>query len=163
MTANGGDPLDESIVTALSCLELLAWGVLEIEHQWLKLPRDGDLNLAGRLRLLLHWAGIDPAIPPQLSALTSLTTADTNVTDGPSALAWLRNRSVHPPKLPKTGLPGWPSPERLQEGWRLALEYANLIILRLLGHTGEYGSRLHMEGRWVGSMTPVPWAAPYRR
>jgi hypothetical protein len=163
VTANAASPLDESIVTALSCLELLAWAVLEVEERWLDLPRDGELSLAGRLRLLLRWAGIDPTIPPQLTALAGLTKADNNVTDGPTALTWIRNRSVHPPKVPRSGVPGWPSAEQLQEGWRLALEYANLVILRLLGHTGQYGSRLHTEGRWMGSMTPVPWAEPYDR
>lgn len=161
ITANTADPLDESIVTALSCLELLAWAILQIEHHWLNLPGDGELTLAGQLRLLLHWTGIDPAIPPQLTALIAMTKEDSNIIDGPSALARIRNRSVHPPRLPKSGVPGWPSADRLHEGWRLALEYADLVILRLLGHMGEYGSRLHMDGRWTGEMTPVPWDAPY--
>ena len=162
VTGHRADPLEESVVTVLGCLELLAWAILEVDAGWLDLPRDGTLTLAGRLRLLLRWAGIDPSIPSQLMALIGLANEDNNVIDGAAALTWVRNRSVHPPKLPKSGVPGWPSFERLHEAWRLALEYANLVILRLLGHTGEYGSLLHREGRWTGSMTPVPWTEPWR-
>ncbi|HET9731119.1 MAG TPA: hypothetical protein VFP54_00460 [Acidimicrobiales bacterium] len=162
VTAHRADPLDESIVTILSCLELLAWSVLQIEERWLE-PGDGELTLAGRLRLLLRWIGQDQTIPPQLKGLVGLAKAETNVIDGPTALTWVRNRLVHPPKLPKTSVPGWPEFDQQHEVWRLALEYAHLVILRLLGFTGEHGSLLHMDGRWTGTMTPVPWKEPYTR
>jgi hypothetical protein len=158
VSANRADPLDVSIVTALSCLELIAWAALQVDLGWLDLPRDGALNLTGRVRLLLRWAGIDPAIPESLVALRKLAEADSNVPDGPAAVAWVRNRSVHPPKVYKTGEPGWPTSGQLVEAWRLALEYADLLILRLLGHNGDYGSRLHVKGRWSGTVTRVPWA-----
>ncbi len=157
VSTNGADPLDVSIVTALSCLKLLAWAALQVDLGWLD-PRDGQLNLTGRLRLLLRWSEIDPAIPEQLEALSALAASDRNIPDGPAAIAWVRNRSVHPPKLRKSGKPDWPSWKQLHEAWRLALEYADLVILRLLGHSGDYGSRLYVKGRWMGTVTRVPWA-----
>jgi hypothetical protein len=157
VSANNVRPLEVSIPVALSCLELLAWAVLEAEERWLD-QRDGHLALAGRLRLLLRWADIDPAIPPQLDALTKLAKSDANIPDGPAAIAWVRNRSVHPPKMSKTGEPGWPESEQLHHAWRLAMEYSELVILRLLNHDGDYGSRLHVDGRHWGTVQRVPWA-----
>lgn len=159
VSANRADPTDVSIVTALSCLELLAWAALQVDLGWLDLPRDGQLTLTGRLRLLLRWANIDPAIPEQLTMLGQLSASDSNIPDGPAAIAWVRNRSVHPPKAGKDKKPGWATPAQLIEAWRLALQYCDLVILRLLGYNSDYGSRLHIEGRWTGTVERVPWAA----
>lgn len=63
VSANDADPLDVSIPTACTGLELLAWAVLEIDQQWLK-EADGELNTAGRFRLLLRWADIAASSRP---------------------------------------------------------------------------------------------------
>jgi hypothetical protein len=160
VSANDPDPIEEAVTTAAAGLELLSWAVLVIHERWLR-PGEGDLTAAGKLRLLLKWSEIDSEIPPQLKALTALAKAYDDITDGPTAIHWVRNRTVHPPKKVRTGQPDWPNHDELVEAWRLSVEYLHLVILRLLGHEGEFASCLHVEGRHVGTMTPVPWQAPY--
>lgn len=162
VSGTDGNPIDQAVVTVVACLELLAWAILEVDETWLD-PRDGNLSLAGRLRLLLRWASIDSTVPSQLEALTKLQARDMNIVDGPSAIVWVRNRLVHPPRLKSGNAPGWPSYEELHEAWRLGLEYGSLILLRLLGHSGDYGSLLHMAGRCQGDMTAVPWQDQHAR
>lgn len=156
LDANVPNPVDSAIVVSHSALELLAWAVLVVEHRWLD-PKDGDLATAGRIRLLLRWAGIDSAIDPRLTALQRLAKRE-NCIDGPDALAFVRNRIVHPPRRLPKGAPSWPSWGELVESWRLAMEYAELVLLRILDYEGEYGTRFHTEGRWPGQTQSVPWA-----
>jgi len=157
LTANVPKPVETAIAVSHSTLELLAWAVLVVDKQWLN-PNDGKLAVAGRMRLLLRWAGIDTAIDPRLTALHALAKKE-NLPDGPKALAYVRNRIVHPPVKQPNGKPLWLSHDELTESWRLGLEYAELVILRILGHSGHYGGRFHMEGRWPGEVSHVPWAA----
>lgn len=157
LEANTPDPVDSAIVVSHSVLELLAWAVLVVEERWLD-PKDGRLASAGNIRLLLRWAGIDGSIDPRLGALEALAKRE-NCVDGPDALVYVRNQIVHPPrKLPK-GEPSRPGSEEMIDAWRLAMEYAELALLRILGHQGHYGSRFHTEGRWAGQIERVPWAA----
>jgi hypothetical protein len=44
------------------------------------------------------------------------------------------------------------------DAWRLELQYGELVLLKLLGYEGRFGGRLHMRGRSVGQVEPVPWA-----
>jgi len=156
LTANNPNPVDVAVPVSFSTLELLAWAVLFEDQQWLN-EKDGKLNMAGRTRLLLRWAGIDPTIDSRLTALTALAKRE-NCIDGPDVLAFVRNRLVHPLRRAKEGPPDWPSWETQIDAWRLVMQYVELVILRLLDHQGRYGSRFHMEGRWPGQIEPVPWA-----
>lgn len=155
LDANVPNPVDSAIVVSHSALELLAWAVLVVEHRWLD-PKDGELTAAGRIRLLLRWAHVETAIDPRLSALQVLASRESCV-DGPAALAFVRNRIVHPPRKLPNGSPSWPTPAEQIDTWRLATEYADLAILRILGHQGHYGSRFHTTGRWAGDIERVPW------
>jgi hypothetical protein len=157
LTANVPKPLETAIAVSHGTLELLAWAVLVVDKQWLN-PNDGKLAVAGRMRLLLRWAGIKTAIDPRLTALQALAKTE-NLPDGPKALAYVRNRIVHPPGKQPDGKPMWLSHDELTDSWRLGLEYAELVILRILDHSGHYGGRFHMEGRWPGEVSRVPWAS----
>lgn len=68
----------------------------------------------------------------------------------------VRNGVVHPPK--KLSDPEWPTGDELFETWRLAAWYLELAILRVLGYSDEYTSRLQLTG-WAGETEPVPWQA----
>ncbi len=156
LEANTPDPVDTAIVVSHSALELLAWAVLVVEERWLD-PKDGRLASAGNIRLLLRWAGIDASIDPRLEALEALAKRE-NCVDGPDALVFVRNQIVHPPRKLMQGERSRPGSEEMIDAWRLAMEYAELAILRILGHKGHYGSRFHTEGRWAGQIERVPWA-----
>jgi hypothetical protein len=71
-----------------------------------------------------------------------------NWNDGPKALAAVRNLLVHPSKQKQ--LPYY-------DAWRLAKWYTELVLLKLVGFTGEYSDRTRAQ-RWVGAVDPVPWA-----
>ncbi|MEY2590537.1 MAG: hypothetical protein QOJ67_2521 [Acidimicrobiaceae bacterium] len=156
VSANDPHPLDAAIPTAQTALELLSWAVLVIKETWL-VPGEGDLSFQGRLRLLLKWAGIDPAVPVELVDMERVR-REANLTDAPATIAWVRNRLVHPPKMGNDGLPQWPSHDLQVDVWRLSLQYIELIVLRLLGYQGRFGTRTHIDGRWAGDVEPVPWA-----
>lgn len=157
LEANSPDPVDSAIVVSHSALELLAWAVLVVEERWLD-PKDGKLASAGNIRLLLRWAGIDGSIDPRLEALEALAKRE-NCVDGPGALVFVRNQIVHPPKKFPKGEQRRPGSEEMNDAWRLAMEYAELALLRILGHKGHYGSRFHTKGRWDGQIEQVPWEA----
>lgn len=111
------------------------------------------MTAAGMTRLLLGWAGVPLDVPAQLAHLKA--EADSRSLDGPAAVVWVRNRLIHPPKRARDG---WPSSDVITDAWRLALEYLELCVLRLLDYRGRYGHRRHMKGRGLAATTPVPWA-----
>lgn len=153
--ANDASPLDTAVPTAQAGLELLAWAVLVEREQWLH--HDARLDAAGRIRLLLRWAGIPTGIPDEFAELGAWCGARISEDlDGPRAITFVRRTLVHPPKKAAD----WPDHEVLHLAWRLALGYLELAMLRVLGYDGVYASRHYLEGRWVGTVEPVPWVAP---
>jgi hypothetical protein len=155
LAANGPEVLDVRIPVACSGLELLGWAVLQ-RHQWLTRDGLGRLPAAGRVRLLMQWAGIPVALPTQFGALAGrrgrLGQPDVA---GPELIFDVRNSLVHPPK--RIDEPEWPCHSELLEAWQLATWYLELAVVRLLGYQGEYVSRLRPEG-WIGDTEIVPWA-----
>jgi hypothetical protein len=152
--ANVPDPLDDSVMAAWTALELLAWAVLKIDQEWLSADDWDKLTAAGTVRLLLAWAGVPAEIPDVLTPLISLARAR-NLVDGPAVVGWVRNRLTHPPKKPADG---WPDHDELVSAWRLLLQYVELIVLRLLSYEGAYGTRMHLDGRFTGTVEQVPWS-----
>jgi hypothetical protein len=148
VAANRPDPLDLAPVQSQIGLELLAWAVLAETEGWI-VPSD-RLDAHSRLRLLLKWASIPTAPQPELPALSTFAKAEG--IDGPEAITRVRNGIVHAPRRHVE----WPDFGLLVDTWKLSQWYLELLILRLLGYTGGYGSRL-IEGRWSGDLTPVPW------
>jgi hypothetical protein len=150
--------LDVRIPVACSGLELLAWAVLQ-RWQWLTRDGLGRLPAAGRVRLLLQWAGIRVELPAQLGALAArrgrLGQPDMA---GPELVFDVRNGLVHPPK--RIEEPEWPDPNELFEAWQLATWYLELVVVRLLGYQGEYRSRLRLEG-WTYDTELVPWSTSH--
>ena len=155
LAANGPEVLDVRIPVACSGLELLGWAVLQ-RQQWLTRDGLGRLPAAGRVRLLLQWAGIPVELPSQFGALVArrgrLGQPDFA---GPEVLFDVRNNLVHPPR--RIEEPEWPGHSELLEAWQLATWYLELAVIRLLGYEGEYASRLRLGG-WIGDTELVPWS-----
>jgi hypothetical protein len=155
LAANGPEVLDVRIPVACSGLELLSWGVLQ-RQQWLTREGLSRLPAKGRVRLLLHWAGIPVELPAQFDALAArrrrLGQPDVA---GPELVFDVRNNLVHPPK--RIDEPEWPDRDQLLEAWQLATWYLELAVIRLLGYEGEYLSRLQLGGSEFDT-EPVPWS-----
>jgi hypothetical protein len=127
---------------------------LTIEQDWLRLQEAEEMSAESKLRLLLRWANVPTELPARLKALKTFAGGGTDV-DGPAAIARVRNRIVHPPKK-RDG--HWPSGEQVIQAWQLALEYAELVVLRVVGYDGNFGTRVYEGGRWEGDTQRVPWA-----
>jgi hypothetical protein len=155
LAANGPEVLDVRIPVACSGIELLGWAVLQ-RQQWLTRDGLGRLPAAGRVRLLLQWAGIPVELPTQFDALAArrgrLGQPDFA---GPEVLFDVRNNLVHPPR--RIEEPEWPHHDELLEAWQLATWYLELAVIRLLGYEGEYVSRLRLGG-WDLDTETVPWS-----
>jgi len=153
--ANGPGVLDVRIPIACSGLELMAWAVLQ-HHQWLSAEDLGRLSSGSRARLLLQWAQIPIGLPAGSTALDARRRRlGQQSAGGPEMIFGVRNDLVHPPK--RFSDPEWPTWEELFEASQLATRYLELVILRVLGYTGEYVNRLQPQG-WETDTEPVPWA-----
>ena len=153
VSANWPNPVEQAIVAAQSGLELLGW-VRFVEGGEVSAPDRRDLAkipAPKKLQMLLDIGGIDPSIPPSLTALPGL---DPNWSSGPGVVVGVRNRLVHPRK--KSGQVSW-THDVLIEVWLLASRYLELCLLHLLGVTSGVRDRLNSDV-WVGSIKAPPWA-----
>lgn len=155
-TYTDAERMDESrgVTPACTALETLCWAILVETERWLTggRPTDGGeneydkLTTAGQIRLLLRWAGISTEIPSSLPKLSRK--AASGNWDGPQTVVWVRNRVVHPDRREQLvdGLSA--------ESLHLAMWYAELVVLRLLGYDGYFRDRLDS-----GAIKRVPWVA----
>jgi hypothetical protein len=148
--------IDTKIVTACSGLELLAWAILQ-HRQWLTADALGRLSAGASVRLLFQWAGIPVELPDRFSALARRQgRLSQPYWAAPELIFNLRNGLVHPPK--NVADPEWPEANELIDAWRLSAWYLELSIIRVLGYSGEYSSRLNSAGS-RDKTEPVPWHA----
>ena len=141
--------VDGGIILLQAALELLSWQLFVGDRKALSREGFGKLPADDHLRLLIESCGIPTDIPPGLSDLASMA-KELNWSDGPKALAAVRNLLVHPDR--RRPLPCY-------DAWRLAEWYVELALLRMLCFTGEYSARTEAQ-RWVGAVDRVPWAKP---
>jgi hypothetical protein len=146
--------IEGSIVLTQTAFELLASAVLVERHGWLSTDGYEKLAAADRIRLLLLWAGIPTAVPPELVDLTRQAKAD-NWPDTPTAAAMIRNTITHPTKKNRERFGKHLAGARA-EVWMLGLWHLELCLLRLFEYQGAYGNRL--KSRYVGRVEQVPWA-----
>jgi len=141
--------VDGGIVLLQAALELLSWQFFVVERR--ALSREGFGRLPGddQLRLLIESCKIPTNIPPGLTDLYCKA-KELNWSDGPKALAAVRNLLVHPSTQKR--LPYY-------DAWRLAEWYVELVLLRMLSFSGVYSDRTRAQ-RWVGAVDAVPWAKP---
>ena len=147
---------ERAIVPACTALEMLGWSILVVQEKWLTGDRHPDrgrggyerLTAADRLRLLLKWVDLTAEVPAHMPNMLAKAAENDDRWDSAELIAWTRNRVVHPDKhdqLPN-GL--------AQEVWMVAMQYTELIVLKLFGYDGYYRNRLNEE-----AVERVPWAA----
>jgi hypothetical protein len=146
---------ESRIVLAQVALELLSWVCL-VEEQRLYHPGDFEkISAAGRIRALLHHAGVPTVIPDHLNSLQSV--CDVDAFDGPGVISRVRNALVHPTKKKRALMESVDGEQRM-ECSQLALQYLELVILAICGHDGYYSRRGWRGWKGVGNdEVPVPW------
>lgn len=130
-------PPETGIVVAQQALEQLAWTVLVAGSD--RLSRDGfeRLPASDRLRLALTAQNIPITIAPRLRD----PAARASYQDGPHAITDIRNSLVHPSKV--TRIQDFIGKD-LETWRRFALEYIDLMLLRLTDYAGPYVSSLSL-------------------
>ena len=132
--ANSPITADTSLVLGQNVLELVAW-VRFVEELQTHTARDFDQRKASeRLRELIAWLSIRPAVP---AALTSLyhEAEQRGWADGPHAITEVRNSLIHPRSRQR--LMATPVRARI-ELHELILWYVELTLLRLIDYRGGY-------------------------
>jgi hypothetical protein len=141
--------LDTGIILNQAALELLAWNYVVKDRMLISEEGFEKLWASDQFRLLLSSLDIPLEVPSHLKALNSLTKSH-NWVDAPQTLAEIRNDIIHPKKKVESKPLG-----AMYEAWSLGLWYIELVLLRLLGHEGQYGNRLVQ--KWRGQTEMVPW------
>lgn len=144
-SGNDPRPLQTAINLAVAGLELMSW---------VQLVRDGNMPesefedhgaRARTIRELVGSVGIDTdRVPEELQSLRRQGQL------GHDAIWKLRSRFTHP-RMHSIST----QHEVLEDAWRLATWYLELVLLHWFGYEGSYMSRLRP--RWVGDVTEVPW------
>jgi len=142
--------LDTGIILNQAALELLAWNYVVKDRKLISEEGFKELWASDQFRLLLSSLDIPLEVPSHLKALNRLTKSY-NWLDAPQTLAEIRNDIIHPKKKVGSKALG-----AMHEAWNLGLWYIELVLLRLFGHSGEYGNRLTQ--KWRGQTEKVPWA-----
>ena len=143
-----------SIVLAQTALELLSWMHFIHDNNSLSHSSFNRMDAADQIGLLFSAVNIPLEIPQQLTHLSQYAKKNTfekNHLNGPRAITSIRNTIVHPGKNQN---PPHHDGHIVVEAKRLILWYLELSILRKLGYSGEYSSRVHDSNDVL-----VPWAS----
>lgn len=141
------------IVLSQVALELLAW-VHIVETQRLRSRTEfKELHAVDRIRVLLDHIGVSTSVPTYMASLPQLYHGDAS--DGPGVITRVRNASVHATQNSRALLESLDGPT-WHECSQLSLQYLELALLAVCGHTGDYAQRGYRG--WKGDdENPVPW------
>lgn len=151
--------LEHRITVAFSGIEHLLWQQLVLSGR-LTDESYRKADAATKLRDVLTAAsipaGIDSGLQPAVANLATAKKADGMKLDGAGAVAWTRNRLIHP----KAGkLEAYQYPGLLVEVWLLLRHYLVLLILHSVGYQNSYRD-LRVLQAMTSTTVPVPWASP---
>jgi hypothetical protein len=151
--------IEHRIMVGFSGIEHLLWQQLALTGV---LTEDAyrQAEAANKLRDVLRAAsipaGIDSGLQPVIANLARVKKADGLNLDGAGAVAWTRNRLIHP----KAGkLEAYQYPGLLVEVWLLLRHYLVLLILHSISYKHSYRDLRVLE-QMTSTTVPVPWANP---
>jgi len=144
--------LEARIMLVGAALEYLSW-VTHVLSGLRSAGEHGKRSAAENLRELLSEAGITADGPADLGVVERLRVEKLRQ-DGPEAVAWVRNRLVHPKDVKEP----YELAHLVLQTWQLLMQYGELLLLRHVGYTGSFCGRFP-PGRWAHDSAPVPWAA----
>lgn len=146
--------LEGRVMLATATVEYLSWATWVLSGRRTREEHSTrDRTAEANLRELLSLAGIPLEVPPELDAVLRFIDDEQSVSDGPSALARIRNRLVHP----KDAAEPYRREHLLVQTWQLSMHYGELLLLAEIGYRGRYQPRFP-PGRWAHDSEPVPWA-----
>ena len=118
---------------------------------------DGNQQFAERLESLLGDARLPSTIPNEMSQLIDFAKDVVGVASGPTVLAHLRSRYIHPFQDRSSSVVDNAFLLAEWQAANLALWYVELLLLRLIDYDGKYFRRFGEE-RYAGQEWDVPWA-----
>jgi hypothetical protein len=140
-------------ILALIALEMLSWVLLVETHGPYSRTYFNNQELVWKLRMLLDHCGIPSGIPDHFTGLRCL--CNPKDLDGPAVITYVRNALVHPKPKNREKTDSVDGGQRWECG-QLTLQYLELVILAICGHSGFYRKRA-----WLGDLTGlevrVPW------
>lgn len=148
-----GRAIESRVILPQVALELLAW-VFVVETEQLQSRSDFKrISAAGKIRSLLQSLDIPTAIPGYMTHLPQLT--DSDAFDGPGVVTRVRNALVHAGEDNRKTIASM-DPKMWYECSQLALQYVELSLLAICGHSGHYARR---GGKWWkgDDEVQVPW------
>jgi hypothetical protein len=149
--------LDDSIIFAQIVLEMIADFVL-VEQTRLRATTASGATNEDRLSLLFQHIPIPIDVPEQLAGLRRFMNS-MGLSSGLAAMTCIRNACIHHNADGRRLTARLASEElAFYDASRLALWYADLCLLWLLGYEGRYQSRVH--AKWAGETEAVPWEKP---
>lgn len=148
-----GKAIESRVILSQVALELLAW-VFVVETERLQSRSDFKrISAAGKIRSLLQALDIPTTLPDYMPELPRLV--DNDAFDGPGVVTRVRNALVHAAEDNRNTIASMDSVLWF-ECSQLALQYVELSLLAICGHTTQYAHR-GWRG-WKGDdEVSVPW------
>lgn len=147
-------------------LEMLAWLVFVDDRNVVDADEFDKLSAASKLQMLLAHCGIPFEIPSGLSTLGKVATEQQKKSSkevtGPQLATRVRNTIIHPNEKNRRILAEWDTAISVKicdirwETQQLFKWYITLVLLNLIGYSGEYANRL--TPHTLGNVEFVPWA-----
>ena len=164
LSANEMVPINFSPVIDVALLEMIAHLIFKNEPRkiW-RLDNTGKqtkdkLHAAIRARHVLEWAEVPLAIPTKFTHLSELRHVRKQNCDGPDALVYVRNKTVHMERRTRPGgLPRHRRSTRRRLGPRALVRHPRCPQAPRLPKRVRQPAR---PGAWEGTTEPVPWAGP---
>lgn len=153
--------VDLALAQSQMALELVSWVALVEEGQALTAAGFNQLSAADKIRLLLFYCQVPPAIPRKLDTLwlTVQKRSDKHKPDGPAVITEIRNSLVHPRRENRAKLKTFCNRSKY-DAWQLSMWYVEVGLLKLIGYAGPYSNRLGRE-RPNTVFDLLPWS-PHR-
>ncbi|HET6256648.1 MAG TPA: hypothetical protein VFE32_21415 [Puia sp.] len=148
--------VDASISLVQNALELLSSRILYEKEFILSHAEKGDrVTASSKINILLTWAGIPNGIPAHALELVEFAKGKT-LNTGPEVITQIRNAIVHPDLRNRV------KHRKMELGLKkqaldLALQYVELILLRLFRYTGQFHSRFSDHPIQEFRRERVPW------